>query len=158
LARRGARVVLADFDLRKPSVSTLVGIPSDAAGVTELLTGSVALRSVLWEVPLNGEALHVGSAEQRAELVGARRKEIRQDSEGSLTVMPGGTAVKHESALGFARLPALLDALPSGSDFVVIDTPPALLVAGMAELAQSVDAVVVVVRHGAVHRRRLRAL
>jgi Mrp family chromosome partitioning ATPase len=55
-------------------------------------------------------------------------------------------------------LPGLLDTLPPEADFVVIDTPPALLVAGIAELAQSVDGVIVVVRHGFVHRRRLRAL
>jgi Mrp family chromosome partitioning ATPase len=48
--------------------------------------------------------------------------------------------------------------LPVETEFVIVDTPPALLVAGMAELAQSVDGVIVVVRHGYVHRRRLRAL
>ena len=58
----------------------------------------------------------------------------------------------------FAKLPALLEQLPANVDYVIVDTPPALLVAGMADLAQSVDAVIVVVRHGGVHRRRLRAL
>jgi Mrp family chromosome partitioning ATPase len=158
LARRGAGVVLADFDLRKPAVSEFVGIPPDAAGVTELLTGSVGLRSVLWRVPLNGEALQLESGHRAAELVAARGKVVRQNTEGSLTVMPGGVALKQDAAPRFAKLPALLDTLPPGADFVVIDTPPALLVAGMAELAQSVDAVLVVVRHGAVHRRRLREL
>jgi Mrp family chromosome partitioning ATPase len=82
---------------------------------------------------------------------------LQGSTEGSLTVMPGGV-VRRESVPRFAKLPALLDSLPPGADFVVIDTPPALIVAGMAELAQSVDAVIVVVRHGVVHRRRLRAL
>jgi Mrp family chromosome partitioning ATPase len=102
--------------------------------------------------------LQLESGHRAAELVAARGKVVRQNTEGSLTVVPGGAALKQDAAPRFARLPALLDTLPAGADFVVIDTPPALLVAGMAELAQSVDAVLVVVRHGAVHRRRLRAL
>jgi Mrp family chromosome partitioning ATPase len=77
--------------------------------------------------------------------------------EGSLTVMPGGAA-RSDPSSRFVRLPALLDELPAETEFVIVDTPPALLVAGMAELAQSVDGVIVVVRHGYVHRRRLRAL
>jgi Mrp family chromosome partitioning ATPase len=71
--------------------------------------------------------------------------------------MPGGAASSDLSSR-FVRLPALLDELPAEIEFVIVDTPPALLVAGMAELAQSVDGVIVVVRHGYVHRRRLRAL
>jgi Mrp family chromosome partitioning ATPase len=71
--------------------------------------------------------------------------------------MPGGSASVEVTPL-FSRLPGVLDQLTGDLDFVVVDTPPALLTAGMAELAQSVDGVIVVVRHGVVHRRRLRAL
>jgi Mrp family chromosome partitioning ATPase len=157
LARRGAGVLLADFDLRKPTVSEFVGIPRGAAGVAELLAGVVSLRSALWRVSLNGEASTPESG-HAAELVAARGKVVRQSAEGSLTVLPGGAALRQGAAPRFARLPRLLETLPPDADFVVIDTPPALLVAGMAELAQSVDGVIVVVRQGAVSRRRLRAL
>ena len=54
LARRGSRVVLADFDLRKPAVSEFMGIPRSAAGVNDFLSGSADLRSVLWRVEPNG--------------------------------------------------------------------------------------------------------
>lgn len=159
LARRGANVLLADFDLRKPSVADFFGIPRSVAGVAELLTGSVPLRSVMWQVPLNGAGTQVEKARE-AKLAGGGTKVVLEgvDGAGSLTVMPGGVARQHRGAPSFARLPSLLDRLPTEADFVVIDTPPALLMAGMAELAQSVDAVIVVVRHGVVHRRRLRAL
>ena len=151
LARRGSRVVLADFDLRKPAVSEFMGIPRTAAGVNDLLAGSADLRSVLWRVePNGGNGLHVHEVQSRA-LAGAT------GVEGSLTVMPGGAA-RSDPTSRFVRLPALLDELPAEIEFVIVDTPPALLVAGMAELAQSVDGVIVVVRHGYVHRRRLRAL
>jgi Mrp family chromosome partitioning ATPase len=162
LSRRGARVVLADFDLRKPSVSKFVGIPSGAAGVAELLAGSADVRSVLWHVNSNGEGPRVEAA-GRGSGVSRRRKtavlaeDVERGADGSLVVMPGGVARK-EKAPRFARLPSLLERLPTEADFIVIDTPPALLVSGMAELAQTVDAVIVVVRHGYVHRRRLRTL
>jgi Mrp family chromosome partitioning ATPase len=164
LSRRGASVVLADFDLRKPAVSEFVGIPQGAAGVSELLAGSADLRSVLWRVGFNGEGANGENAEEAELAPPVRRRAaavpgpVLQSGEGALTVMPGGGGGHKESSTRFSRLPALLDKLPSEADFVVIDTPPALLVAGMAELAQSVDAVIVVVRYGVVHRRRLRAL
>jgi Mrp family chromosome partitioning ATPase len=168
LARRGANVVLADFDLRKPAVGEFVGLPRTATGVSEMLNGAADVRSVLWRIMPNGEGPDSGRG-MSAERAPARRRrtaasasasgQTGASTEGSLTVMPGGV-VRGQSgpAPRFARLPALLEKMPSEADFVVIDTPPALLVAGMAELAQSVDAVMVVVRHGVVHRRRLRAL
>jgi non-specific protein-tyrosine kinase len=157
LARRGADVLLADFDLRKPTVAEHFGIPDGVAGVSELLTKSAQIRSVMWRIPMNGAE---STTETRAVRLGARGPKVavaRSAEAGSLTVMPGGVPNDQRPA-NFARLPSLLERLPSEANFVVIDTPPALLVAGMAELAQSVDAVIVVVRHGLVHRRRLRLL
>jgi Mrp family chromosome partitioning ATPase len=162
LSRRGASVMLADFDLRKPAVSEFVGIPSSAAGVGELLSGAADVRSVLWRVQPNGQGPH--PPESRRRQTAAKRpsrstaaQTMVEAGRGSLTVVPGGGATV-ESSRQFSKLPGLLDTLPPEADFVVIDTPPALLVAGIAELAQSVDGVIVVVRHGFVHRRRLRAL
>ncbi len=160
LARRGTNVLLADFDLRKPSVAEYFGIPEEAAGVTELLAGSIQLRSAMWRVPLNGERSEVDGA--RAVKLGARTPKTMAQragvAGGSLTVMPGGSAPSNRRPPSFVQLPSLLQRFPAEADFVVIDTPPALLIAGMAELAQTVDAVIVVVRHGQVNRRRLRAL
>jgi Mrp family chromosome partitioning ATPase len=176
LSLRGANVVLADFDLRKPSVADLVGIPIGSHGVAEVLKGTAQVRGVLWQVRPNGAGWYVdrgrnssrrrsGSepqAKTRATQVAATQQTIRAPQtpirpRGSLAVMPGGTASVELTPL-FSRLPGVLDQLTGDLDFVVVDTPPALLTAGMAELAQSVDGVIVVVRHGVVHRRRLRAL
>jgi Mrp family chromosome partitioning ATPase len=154
LSRRGARVVLADFDLRKPSVSEFVGIPRGAAGVSEFMSGTADLGSVLWQVKPNGDGR--GTYEEPVGAATPAVARTARSTEGSLVVMPGGADREAESR--FARLPSLLERFPADADFVVIDTPPALLVAGMAELAQSVDGVIVVVRHGYVHRRPLRSL
>jgi Mrp family chromosome partitioning ATPase len=44
------------------------------------------------------------------------------------------------------------------ADFVVIDTPPALAMPNITEIADFVDLAIVVVRHGRVTRRSLTAL
>ena len=161
LARRDANVLLADFDIRRPAVSQFMGIPRSAAGVNELLSNSIDVRSLLWRISPNGEEATGqnggGSGSAGAQPVPRRRK-VAVGTEGSLVVLPGGKAQRSAAAQPFVKLPSLLERLPAEVDYVVIDTPPALLVSGMAELAQSVDAVIVVVRHGMVHRRRLRAL
>ena len=72
--------------------------------------------------------------------------------------MPAGYATASERGGSFSQLPKLLDSLDLIAEFVIIDTPPALLTAGVAELARSVDAVIVVVRQGTATRRRLRSL
>jgi Mrp family chromosome partitioning ATPase len=155
LARRGASVVLADFDLRKPAISTLFSIPSDAAGVTELLRGSAGIRSTLWPVS-------VGSSNVAAAAVSTRRMVKSRDAsaghDGSLAVLPAGRASANGSGSLFSKLPSLLTSLKPNADYVIIDTPPALLTAGVTELSQSVDAVLFVVRQGIVTRRRLRSL
>ena len=80
------------------------------------------------------------------------------DGEGSLLLLPAGRTRPDERGGEFSRLPKLLEALETVADFIVVDTPPALLTAGVAELAQSINAVLVVVRPGVATRRRLHAV
>ena len=136
LSRRGASVVLADFDLRKPSISEFVGIPAAAFGVSELLAGTADVRSALWWVQPNGGAPHPNGGQ--AVRVPSRERSVERavEGSGSLAVLPGGTALRGDTGPRFAKLPALLEQLPATLDYVIVDTPPALLVAGMADLAQ----------------------
>ena len=121
LARRGATVVLVDFDLRKPAVSDFVGIPRDAAGVSDVLTGDGDPNSVMWRISSNGEGPHPEEGEAEARIRHRRAQAGREATEesarvgkGSLMVMPGG-AVGEGTGVGFAQLPTLLDQLPSGA-------------------------------------------
>ena len=157
LARRGQSVVLADFDLRNSRLTELFSIPKGAPGVSDLLSGHARLDSILWSVSLNGDG--AGNARTPPELVTAqtRRRAARRENTGTLTVLPGGRSSTRSSSSKFAQLPDLLTQI-NDADFVVIDTPPALLISGMVELGQSVDATLVVVRHGVVTRRQLRSL
>jgi len=160
LARRGAKVVLADFDLRKPTVAEAFGIPADSPGVNQVVSGDADLRGALWAVPLNGNGR---PAVRPEDLVAHGTSEngsagSENGSHGSLLVLPAGGSIRGGTVAQSPRLPALLDELRAGADFVILDTPPALLTAEMAELSRYVDTVIVVVRQGRVSRRSLRTL
>jgi Mrp family chromosome partitioning ATPase len=77
---------------------------------------------------------------------------------GRLWVLPAGGTQRAHSHLNPRRLATLLEELRSRADFVVLDTPPALLTAEMADMADSVDSAIVVVRYGRVTHRSLRTL
>jgi Mrp family chromosome partitioning ATPase len=159
LARRGQSVVLADFDLRKPALARLFSIPKDASGVGDVLNGSADLSTALMPIAVGA----VGSSSPRARVGAGSRGAVQVaeavgGAEGSLSVLPAGHSRTGRSSAEFSRLPALLDDLEDLAEFVIIDTPPALLTAGVAELAQSVTAVLVVVRQGVATKRRLQAL
>src|SRR5829696_1766410 len=156
LARRGANVVLADFDVRKPSLAEVFRIPADAPGVTQLVSGRAAPGEVLWRVSLNGKNVPAAIAPGLIATNGNEASSL----EGSLSVVPAGSALRSGSLSQSPRVASALDELrkSAGADILLLDTPPALVTVEMAELARNVDSVIVVVRQGRVSRRSLRAL
>jgi polysaccharide biosynthesis transport protein len=150
LARRGERVVLADFDVRRPSIARLFRVPPDAQGVAQIIGGEATLAGALWEISLNGRGPHTS---------------LRSDPEtdgpavsgtGSLRVLPAGGTL---GSLAHAqKLSQVVEQLRGTADIVILDTPPAVLTVEMAELAHSIDRVVIVVRQGRATRRSLQAL
>ena len=152
LARRGANVVLADFDVRKPSVAEIFRIPTTGPGVAQLVSGKARASDVLWNVSLNGRAPMVATF--------GRNGDEADGLAGSLMVVPAGTQIRSGSVAQSPRVPQVLEELGelAGADIVILDTPPALVTVEMAELSRRVDAVILVVRQGRVSRRSLRAL
>lgn len=153
LALRGQRVVLAEFDIRKPAVGKLFRVPPDAPGIIQVIDGTAELKSALWTVQLNG------SRASGAALIPPAAADLFNDGHpdvgGSLRIIPAGGI---ERGARIARSPQtrrLLEALAGDADVIVLDTPPALATVEMAELSGSVDSVLVVVRHGRVTRRSL---
>jgi Mrp family chromosome partitioning ATPase len=152
MALRGQRVVLADFDLRKPSVARIFRIPPESPGVVQLIDGAAELSSALWTVNLNGAA--PTGAIGLAQLESGNGSP--QDSlEGSLHVVPSGGLERGARIARSPAVPWLLSELSRNADIVILDTPPALATVEMAELSTNVDAVIIVVRHGRVTRRSL---
>lgn len=153
LARRGANVVLADFDVRKPSVAEVFRIPTGSPGVIQLVSGQAAVADVLWNVSLNGRTPEVAT-------FGRNGSDADHGMTGTLRVVPAGALVRSGSVAQSPRIASVLAELgeKAGADVVMIDTPPALVTVEMAELSRNVDQVIVVVRQGRVSRRSLRAL
>jgi Mrp family chromosome partitioning ATPase len=155
LARRGSRVVLADFDLRRPALGKLFGLAPDARGVLQILTGTASVDETLWSVTLEGP--RPGVSQNGRPIVDAATQESETKG-GSLLVIPAGGTSRSPSGSLMRRVPPVLEQLRVRADFVVIDTPPAFLTVELAELSGLIDNVLIVVRHGRVSQRSLRLL
>jgi capsular exopolysaccharide synthesis family protein len=128
LAEAGERVVLVDADLRRPSISRLIGIDG-TIGLTDVLIGTVDL----------DQALQAGDRQH-------------------LTVLPSGTVPPNPNELLQTRaLDGLLDELEARFDRVVIDAPPILPVSDAAILAHRSSGALLVVAAGHVKRAQVDA-
>lgn len=154
LARRGKRVLLADFDFRKPSIAGLFAIPNGAPGALQVMSDKASLSDSLWSVALEGPRPIVS----RNGRTPARPDATEPESGGSLLVLPCGGMVPARQLPARSRIAELLRELRERADVVIIDTPPALLTVEVSELSRLVDSVLLVVRQGRVSERNLRAL
>lgn len=138
IARSGASVVVVDGDLRRPRLETTFGVDTQGAGLTTVLVGAAELNDVLCEVELPQDARREG---------------------GRLAFVPSGPLPPNPSELlTSAQMTALLDRLSAMFDYVIVDSPPVLLVADALELARDVDGVVLVVRRGSASTDEAREL
>lgn len=129
LAEAGEHVVLVDADLRRPTVSELLGLPY-GAGLTNVLLGDVEL----------GNALQLW------------RSDLRLD------VLTSGAIPPNPSELvGSQRMANVLAALTEAADVVVVDSPPLLPVTDAAVLAQLSGGAILVTRFGSTRVEQLRA-
>jgi len=122
LASADERVLLVDADLRRPALSTLLGVRREG-GLCDVLTGVAQLDDALRRVP------------------GTR-----------LRFLGSGTPVESNPAdlLATSVFRELLETLRTNFDQIVIDTPPAGALADALTLAPLADGVLVVVRCGRV--------
>jgi capsular exopolysaccharide synthesis family protein len=121
-------VFLVDLDLRRPSLSTRLGLPS-SPGMAECLLGTATWRECLQAAPYP-----------------------------HLRFLPAGRRIKRApELLASDRLRAILDELrlAAQSHFVVFDTPPVLLTSDPLVLGSQMDHVVLVVRSGSTPRTAL---
>jgi capsular exopolysaccharide synthesis family protein len=123
-ALNGARVLLLDSDLRRPSVHLRFRI-SNKVGLTSVLTGKVSLQDAITSVP-SVPTLHILPA-------------------GPIAPMPA-------ELLGSLQMQRLIEGLRADYDFILIDTPPVLTVTDAAVLVSISDGVVLVLRYGQASR------
>lgn len=124
-AKVGMKVVLVDADLRRARVAERFGLGGDLPGLSDLLASGEDADSSLIDVGIE-----------------------------RLRLLPAGTIPPNPTELlASPRMRLILAELASEADLVVLDTPPALLVADTLELVGAVDLTLVVARRGVSHRR-----
>jgi len=128
LAETGARVALVDGDLRLPKVADYMGLEG-GIGLTDVLIGRAELDHVL-----------------------------QRWGRGQLFVLPSGRIPPNPSELlGSKSMARLLATLGEEFDYVLIDTPPLLLVTDAAVVSRLTGGAIVVAASGRTKRNELAA-
>lgn len=126
LAQSGQRVCLIEGDLRRPGVTSYLGLVSEV-GLTNILAGSASIDDV-----------------------------IQPWGDGKLSVLAAGWRPPSPSEmLSSAVMRSVIQELREHNDFVIIDTPPLLPVTDAAVLAKVADGAVIIVKHGVTQRSQL---
>lgn len=130
LARNsGNRTLLIDGDLRRPSLHMLLGAPNDV-GLADYLAGTAELPAIMQRYS-DSSANGASGAPDLA----------------NLTFIPTGTIHQNASELiSNRRIKDLISTLSASFDWILIDSPPALVFADAVDLARAADAVLLVVR------------
>lgn len=128
LADAGARVILVDADLRRPSVAKYMGLEG-RVGLTTVLIGRASVNDVMQ--PWHGTTLDVLASGQ---------------------VPPNPSEL-----LGSRAMSRLLTELAGTYDVIVLDSPPLLPVTDAAILSKLVGGALVVASADGLHRKQLRA-
>ncbi|WP_308467861.1 polysaccharide biosynthesis tyrosine autokinase [Rathayibacter soli] len=128
LAETGARVALIDGDLRMPKISEYMGVEG-AVGLTDVLIGRAKLTDVL-----------------------------QKWGKGQLYVLPSGRIPPNPSELlGSKNMASLLNTLTAEFDYVLVDSPPLLLVTDAAVVSKLTGGAIVVAASGTTKKNELAA-
>lgn len=121
--------VLVELDLRRPSLSQRLGLPSDHAGIDDYLAGDVTLRKT---------GIHI--------------------KDTNLTVHPVRNAhTNPENLLASNRLVEMTNEIRNAEDkpICIIDTPPAVIHDDIMLINRAIDGVVMVVQEGRTSKHAL---
>jgi capsular exopolysaccharide synthesis family protein len=130
-ARMGARTLLVEADLRRPTIARQLDLPA-GSGLSDVLIGVVSI----------DDAVRSVSLEQGASGASSRGRTLDVLLAGA--VLPPNPAELIESR----AMEGLLERARSTYDLVVIDTPPLTVVSDAFPLLSRVDGVIIVGRVG----------
>lgn len=123
LAQSGKRVLLIDADMRKPQVASGLGL-KQSPGLSEMLAGFVKISD---------------------NDINFCRQKLPNIS-GIDIIASGKTPPNPAELLGGKRFPAILDILSSEYDFIMIDTPPVLIVTDAIVIKPHINGYIIVTR------------
>ena len=140
-ARKGARVLLIDCDLRRPRLHKVFGVSRDP-GLIELLSDG-ATHAQSFDAPLR-----VGEAVVAQPIPGILPTQV-----AGLSLLPCGALPPDRSEpLQPLRLRSLLNELSGQFNVIILDTPPVLVSADAALLGPLTDGAILVVQAGQTDR------
>ena len=117
IAQSGKSTVIVDCDLRRPQLTSNFGI-NDKRGLTDILDGHCELVDAIHDTPIS-----------------------------TLKIIPSGPIPANPAeALTLPDMSQLLDLLREKFDYVIIDSPPLLLVTDPSILASYVDGVILAIK------------
>jgi capsular exopolysaccharide synthesis family protein len=129
-ARMGARVLLVEADLRRPTIAQQLDVAS-GPGLSDVLIGAVLMNEAIQLVALDQPSGDASRARTLDVLVAG----------ATLPPNPGELIESH-------AMEVLLEGVQSAYDLVVIDTPPLTVVSDAFPLLRKVDGVIIVGRVG----------
>lgn len=139
-ARMGARVLLVEADLRRPTLAQQLGIPR-GRGLADVLIGAAPLSTAIQSIDLHAGDPHVGHLHPVAQQGGMRRTLDVLTSGAALPPNPGELLESH-------AMESMLGSVKSLYDLVIVDTPPLTAVSDAFPLLHKIDGVIVVGRVG----------
>ena len=124
-------ILLIDADLRRPTLHSMLGAP-DTPGLSEYLAGTAELNDILQR---NRSPKAVDTASGH--------------SFSNFTFIPAGKCGDNSSELvANHRIEELISTLSPHFDWILIDSPPVLVVTDAVDIASAADAVLLVARGG----------
>jgi Mrp family chromosome partitioning ATPase/capsular polysaccharide biosynthesis protein len=163
-AETGARVLVIDADLRRPSVERLFGVKPNY-GLVQVLRGERSLEEAAVHAATTAQTGNGSAPPQGANGASAAANgnaAYATDGIAAVDLLCHGEEFGNAVALmSSPRMQHVLDQARERYDIVLIDTPPLLSVADATPLLERVDGVLVVVRLGKLTRHtasRLRQL
>jgi succinoglycan biosynthesis transport protein ExoP len=124
LALGGSRVLVIDADLRRPTDHLRFGV-TQKTGLSTALSGKSSIQESIVEW--------------------SKMPKLHIMSSGPIPPLPS-------ELLGSKQMVDTIDALRPNYDFIILDTPPVLAVTDSLLIGRVADAVVLIVRYGAVQR------
>lgn len=128
LAERGRKVVLVDMDLRNPSIADTLGLEIDKQpGLSEFLEKKAEAAKII--VPFKDLGLDI--------------------------IFAGAEKSDPTKLLGMHRMDKYINVLKSKYEYVILDTPPAAMLADATSIARCADAAIYIVKQDSARIERI---
>ena len=138
LALSGARVILIEADLRRPMLHRYLGLDT-RVGVSSVLTGGSTFDDSL-------QVVGVADFAANLELTGSAALNVPTMEKRLLCMTSGPLPPNPAELLGSAQMRELIYTAAAHADYVLVDTPPLLLVSDALNLAAYADGIIIAAR------------